>query len=111
MAKAVVFTITYSLKTKFDLKQFQKTTTKTWKLVSPRPWIASYVARSGQGMLVITLIIYYHKYRLNRHGGGGGGAFDKKLQELLLHPILSLSTGGDHTFRRNLISFYFEQLS
>ena len=44
-------------------------------------------------------------------GGGGGGAFDKKLQEPLLHPILSLSTGGDHTFQRNLISFHFEQLS
>ena len=56
IVKAAVFTITYSLKIKFDLKQFQITTMKTWKLVSPRPWIASYVARSGHGMLVITLI-------------------------------------------------------
>ena len=56
MAKAAVFTITYRLKIKFDLKQFQKTTMKTWKLVSPRPWIANYIARSGHGMLVITLI-------------------------------------------------------
>ena len=55
IAKVAVFTITYSLKIKFDLKQFQKTTMKTWKLVSPRPWIASYIPRSGHDMLVITL--------------------------------------------------------
>ena len=28
-------------------------------------------------------------------GGGGEGGFDKKLQEPLLHPILSWSTGDD----------------
>ena len=56
MAKAVVFTVTYSLKIKLDLKKFQKSTMKTWKLVSPSSWIASYVARSGHGMLAITLI-------------------------------------------------------
>ena len=41
IVKVAVFTITYSLKIKFDLKQFQKSTTKTWKLVSPRPWIGT----------------------------------------------------------------------
>ena len=67
---------------------------KTWKLVSPRPWIAGYLARSRRSMLVITLIFFYH----NRHWrgrGGGGGEFDKKLQEPALHPILSLSIGDD----------------
>ena len=54
MAKSAVFTITCSLKINFDLKQFQKTTMKTWKLVSPRPWIASYVARSDYFDLFIT---------------------------------------------------------
>ena len=58
---------------------------KTWKLVSPRSWITSYVARSGHGMLVITLITIT----------GSGGSFDKKLQEPALHPILSLSIGDD----------------
>ena len=63
MAKAVVFTITYSLKIKLDLKQFQKATIKTKKLVSRSPWIASYVARSGHGMTVITLIYYHNGHR------------------------------------------------
>ena len=34
----------------------KKSQWKIWKLVSPGLWIASYVARSGHGMLVITLI-------------------------------------------------------
>ena len=45
IVKAAVFTITYSLKIKFDLKQLQKTTMKTWKRVSPRPWIGTIWSR------------------------------------------------------------------
>ena len=56
MAKAAVFTITYSLRIKHDLKQFQKTTMKNLKLVSPSQWISRYVAQSGHVMLLITLI-------------------------------------------------------
>ena len=50
---------------------------KNLKIGLPSQWIASYVARSGQDMLVITLI-----YLL---------PFDKKLQEPLRHPVLSSS--------------------
>ena len=80
MAKAAVFTITYSLRIKLDLKQFQKTTMKNLKVTFTES-ISSYVARSCHGMLVITLI-----YLL---------PFDKKLQEPLLHPILP-SFAGDN---------------
>ena len=91
IVKAAVFTITNSLKIKFDLKQFQKTTMKTWKLVSPRPWIGT--IRSRQACDYFDLFITITG--IEGGGGGGGGAFDKKLQEPLLHPILSMSTGDD----------------
>ena len=44
-----------SLRIKLDLNSLKKQW-KNWKLVSPSQWIASYVARSSHGMLVITLI-------------------------------------------------------
>ena len=84
IVKAAVFTITYSLKIKFDLKQFQKTTMKTWKLVSPRPWIGTIRSRHACDYFDLFITIT-----------GIEGAFDKKLQEPLLHPILSSSTGDD----------------
>ena len=90
IVKAAVFTITYSLKIKFDLKQFQKTTMKTWKLVSPRPWIGTIQSRHACDCFDLFITITGIE-----GGGGGGGAFDKKIQELLLHPILSSSTGDD----------------
>ena len=85
MAKAAVLTIMYSLRIKHDLKQFQKTTMKNLKIGFTSQWLSRYIARFtiylGHGMLVITLI-----YLL---------PFDKKLQEHLLHPILSSSTGDN----------------
>ena len=70
IVKAAVFTITYSLKVKFDFKQFQKTTMKTWKLVSPRPCIGTIRSRHACDYfdLFITII------------GIERGGFDKKLQ-------------------------------
>ena len=87
IVKAAVFTITYSLKIKFDLKQFQKTTMKTWKLVSPRPWIGTIRSRHA--------FDYFDLFITITGIEGRGGAFDKKLQEPLLHLILSSSTGDD----------------
>ena len=87
IVKAAVFTITYSLKIKFDLKQFQKTAMKTWKLVSPRPWIGTIRSRHACDYFDLFITITGIE--------GGKGTFDKKLQEPLLHLILSLSTGDD----------------
>ena len=86
IVKAAVFTITYSLKIKFDLKQVQETTMKIWKLVSPRPWIGTIQSHACDyfGLFITIMGIE-----------GGGGTFHKKLQEPLLHPILSSSTADD----------------
>ena len=65
--KATVFTVTYGLKIKFDLKQFQKTAMKTWKLVSPRPWIGTIRSRHACDYFDLFITI------TGRGGGGGGG--------------------------------------
>ena len=83
IVKAAVFTITYGLKIKFDLKQFQKTAMKTWKLVSPRPWIGTIRSRHACDYFDLFITI------TGIEGWGGGGHLTKKLQEPLLHPILS----------------------
>ena len=62
---------------------------KTWKLVSPRPWIGTIRSRHACDYFDLFITI------TGIEGGGGGGAFDKKLQEPLLHPTLSSSTGDD----------------
>ena len=91
IVKAAVFTITYNLKIKFNLKQFQKTTMKTWKLVSPRPWIGTIRSRHACDYFNLLITIT----GMGGGGGGGEGALEKTLQEPLLHPILSSSTGDD----------------
>ena len=68
IVKAAVFTITYNLKIKFDLKQFQKTTMKTWKLVSPRPWIGTIQSRHACDYFDLFITI------TGIEGGGGGGS-------------------------------------
>ena len=71
MAKAAVFTIKYGLKIKLDLKQFQKNYNENLelKLVSPSPWINSYMA-----CLWLLWFIYHHSWH---NGGGGGGIWQK----------------------------------
>ena len=65
--KATVFTATYGLKIKFDLKQFQKTAMKTWKLVSPRPWIGTIWSRHACDYFDLFITI------TGKEGGGEGG--------------------------------------
>ena len=73
IVKAAVFTITYSLKIKFDLKQFQKTTMKTWKLVSPRPWIGTIWSRHACDYFDLFITI------TGIEAGGGGGGISQKI--------------------------------
>ena len=65
IVKATVFTVAYGLKIKFDLKQFQKTAIKTWKLVSPRTWIGTIRSRHACDYFDLFITI------TGNEGGGG----------------------------------------
>ena len=78
IVKAAVFTITCNLKIKFDLKQFQKTTMKTWKLVSPRPWIGTIRSRHACDYFDLFITIT----GIEGEGGGGGGHLTKNYRNL-----------------------------